>query len=74
MLIATNFGICATVADKTVVKAPDWVYIPDVKPLSGDVIRRSYTPNVDGDRPLIVLEFISETEVGSSCQKYYLLC
>lgn len=62
MLIATNFGLCATIADKTVVKAPDWVYIPDVKTLSGDVIRRSYTPNVDGDRPLIVLEFISETE------------
>jgi hypothetical protein len=62
MLIATNFGICATVADKTVVKAPDWVYISEVKPLSDGVIRRSYTPNVDGDRPLIVLEFISETE------------
>jgi len=62
MLIATNFGICATVADKTVVKAPDWVYIPDVKPLSEGVIRRSYTPNLDGDRPLITLEFISETE------------
>jgi hypothetical protein len=28
MLIATNFGLCATIADKTVVKAPDWVYIP----------------------------------------------
>jgi hypothetical protein len=45
MLIATNFGVCATVADKTVVKAPDWVYISDVKPLSEGVIRRSYTPN-----------------------------
>lgn len=62
MLIATNFGVCATVADKTVVKAPDWVYIPDVKPLTEGVIRRSYTPNLEGDRPLIVLEFISETE------------
>ena len=61
-LIATNFGICATVADKTVVKAPDWVYIADVKPLSEGVIHRSYTPNIDGDRPLIALEFISETE------------
>lgn len=62
MLIATNFGICATVADKTVVKAPDWVYIPEVKPHPESVIRRSYTPNVEGDRPLIALEFISETE------------
>ncbi|MBU6230994.1 MAG: Uma2 family endonuclease [Cyanobacteria bacterium REEB459] len=62
MLIATNFGICATVADKTVVKAPDWVYIPEVKPLSEGVIRRSYTPRLEGDIPLMVLEFISETE------------
>ena len=62
MLIATNFGICATVGDKTVVKAPDWVYIPEVKPLSEGVIRRSYTPKLEGTLPLIVLEFISETE------------
>lgn len=62
MLITTNFGICSTVADKTVVKAPDWVYIPNVKPLSDEVIRRSYTPNLDGEPPLITLEFISETE------------
>jgi Uma2 family endonuclease len=61
-LIATNFGVCATVADKTVVKAPDWVYIADVKPSSEGVIRRSYTPKLEGDLPLIVLEFISETE------------
>jgi Uma2 family endonuclease len=45
-----------------VVKAPDWVYITDVKPLSEGVIRRSYTPRLEGDIPLIVLEFISETE------------
>ncbi|MGL5034830.1 MAG: Uma2 family endonuclease [Microcystaceae cyanobacterium] len=62
MLIATNFGICATVADKMVVKAPDWVYIAKVKPLVDGVIRRSYTPKLEGDVPLIVLEFISETE------------
>ena len=64
-LIATNFGICATVDGKTVVKAPDWVYIPTVKPLKDGVIRRSYTPNAEGDRPLIVMEFISETEGGN---------
>ena len=63
-LIATNFGICATVDEKTVVKAPDWVYIPSVEPLKDSVIRRSYTPNAEGDRPLIVMEFISETEGG----------
>jgi len=64
MLIATNFGICVTVNDKTVVKAPDWVYIPQVNPLPEGQIRRSYTPKIEGDLPLIALEFISETEGG----------
>jgi Uma2 family endonuclease len=63
-LIASNFGICATVADKVVVKAPDWVYIPTVKPLPEGEIRRSYTPHLEGDRPSIVMEFISATEGG----------
>jgi hypothetical protein len=66
MLIATNFGLCATVADKTVVKAPDWVYVPSVKPRAdtNTNIRRSYTPHLEGDIPAIVMEFISETEGG----------
>ena len=71
-LIATNFGICATVNDQTIVKAPDWVYIPNVEPPKDGVIRRSYTPNAEGDRPLIVMEFISETESGEySINPYY---
>jgi hypothetical protein len=71
-LIATNFGICATVDEKTVVKAPDLVYIPAVKPLKDGVIRRSYTPHAEGDRPLVVMEFISETEGGEySINPYY---
>jgi Uma2 family endonuclease len=66
MLIASNFGICATVGDKTVVKAPDWLYIANVKQISqGKInIRRSYTPNLEGEIPKIVMEFISETEGG----------
>ena len=28
MLIASNFGLCANVDGKTVVKAPDWFYVP----------------------------------------------
>jgi hypothetical protein len=64
LLTATNFGICATVEDKTIVKAPDWLYIREVKHLSEGVIRRSYTPTLEGNIPLIVLEFISETEGG----------
>ncbi|HEY9704925.1 MAG TPA: hypothetical protein V6C58_20975 [Allocoleopsis sp.] len=59
MLIAYNFGICATVNKKTVVKAPDWVLIPRVNTQKQQ--RRSYTPNLDGDNPVIVMEFISHT-------------
>lgn len=64
MLIATNFGICATVAGKTVVKAPDWVYVPEANALPVGQTRRSYTPNLEGRLPEIVMEFISETEGG----------
>ncbi|NCQ97561.1 MAG: hypothetical protein GPJ13_20940 [Microcystis aeruginosa W11-06] len=64
MLIASNFGLCATVNTQTVVKAPDWVYIPSVKPIPSGEIRRSYTPHLEGEIPTIVLEFISETEGG----------
>ncbi len=64
MLIASNFGLCATVKTQTVVKAPDWLYIPSVKPIASGEIRRSYTPHLEGEIPTIVLEFISETEGG----------
>jgi Uma2 family endonuclease len=64
MIIATNFGICATVGGKTVVKAPDWVYVPTAKPLPSGTIRRSYTPHAEGELPAIVMEFISATEGG----------
>jgi hypothetical protein len=71
-LIASNFGICATVGDKTVVKAPDWVYVPSVKSLPEGEIRRSYTPQIEGDVPTIVMEFISETEgTEYSINPYY---
>jgi hypothetical protein len=64
VLIASNFGICATVDDRTAIKAPDWVYVPSVKPLPLGEIRRSYTPFNEGDRPIIVMEFISVTDGG----------
>jgi hypothetical protein len=63
-LIASNFGICANVGDKTVVKAPDWVYVRSVQPIPEGEIRRSYTPHLEGNVPAIVLEFVSETEGG----------
>ena len=64
MLIASNFGLCATVGDQTVVKAPDWVYVPSVQPIPQGQIRRSYTPYAEGEAPSIVMEFISKTEGG----------
>lgn len=64
LLIASNMGICANVDGKTVVKAPDWFYVPQVLPVAAGVIRRSYAPHVEGDIPLIVMEFLSETETG----------
>ncbi|MEH1960041.1 MAG: Uma2 family endonuclease [Nostoc sp.] len=64
MLIASNFGLCATVGDKTIVKAPDWVYVSSVHPLPSGEIRRSYTPHAEGEKPALVMEFISATEGG----------
>jgi Putative restriction endonuclease len=64
VLIATNFGICTTVDRKTVVKAPDWVYIKSVKPFPDGEARRSYTPCTEGDIPSVVMEFISATDGG----------
>jgi hypothetical protein len=61
-LIASNFGICAKVGSQTIVKAPDWVYVPSTQALPAGKIRRSYTPQLEGDIPAIVMEFISETE------------
>lgn len=62
MIVASNFGLCANVDDKTIVKAPDWVYIPSVYPLLSGEIRSSYTPHAEGSNPEIVMEFISATE------------
>jgi len=41
-LTTKNYGICATVNDKVVVKASDWAYIPRLVVLR-DEIHRSYT-------------------------------
>ncbi|MBD2383880.1 Uma2 family endonuclease [Cylindrospermum sp. FACHB-282] len=62
MLIASNFGLCATLDGQFVVKAPDWLYVPSVKEILDE--RRSYTPNLEGDVPAVVIEFLSNTEGG----------
>jgi Uma2 family endonuclease len=64
MLLGTNFGLVAKVKHKTVVKAPDWFYIPRVNPLPEGIVRRSYTSKLDGDRVAIVMEFLSDGDNG----------
>ncbi|WP_218079995.1 Uma2 family endonuclease [Anthocerotibacter panamensis] len=59
-LIASNFGLCVKVDTKTVVKAPDWVYVPSVLPTVE--MRRSYTPHTEGEAPLVVMEFLSDAD------------
>lgn len=60
MLIGTNYGICATLDGKIVVKAPDWMYVPHIR-VTPEEIRRSYTPHLQGEIPAIIFEFLSET-------------
>lgn len=62
MLMASNLGICATVNDQLVIKAPDWFYVPRVEPIITNSDRKSYTPNLEGDIPSIVMEFLSDTD------------
>ncbi|MBE9123180.1 Uma2 family endonuclease [Tychonema sp. LEGE 07199] len=66
ILVAPNMGICATVDSKLVIKAPDWFYARNVQTLESKEIRRSYTPNLEGDIPAIVMEFLSATP----CDEY----
>ncbi|MDY6938249.1 MAG: Uma2 family endonuclease [Cyanobacteriota bacterium] len=62
-LTPTNYGICATLNSKFVVKAPDWAYIPHITVPREEVVR-SYTPRLQGELPAIVLEFLSDTDGG----------
>jgi Uma2 family endonuclease len=59
----TNYGICATVNGKIVLKAPDWGYVPVIRVPREDV-KRSYTPQLQGEIPVIVMEFLSDSEGG----------
>ena len=62
-LTTTNYGICATVNLKIVVKAPDWAYVPAIQ-VPREEVKRSYTPQLQGEIPVIVMEFLSDTEGG----------
>ncbi len=61
-LVASNFGLVATVNRKTIVKAPDWLYVPKVHPLPASIIRRSYTPHTEGNAVAVVMEFLSDED------------
>jgi Putative restriction endonuclease len=67
-LLSTNYGICATVDGKIVVKAPDWAFIPQIS-VPRDQVNRSYTPNLQGDSPVVVMEFLSEADGGEYSAK-----
>ncbi|MGF1604009.1 MAG: Uma2 family endonuclease [Thermosynechococcaceae cyanobacterium] len=67
-LTTTNYGICATLNGKMVVKAPDWAFVPSIT-VPRIEIDRSYTPRLQGDLPAIVMEFLSETEGGEYSTK-----
>ncbi|MBD2069487.1 Uma2 family endonuclease [Leptolyngbya sp. FACHB-671] len=60
-LTTTNYGICATLNGRIVIKAPDWGYVASIRVPREEVVR-SYTPNLQGDIPAIVMEFLSDTE------------
>jgi hypothetical protein len=64
MLIGSNFALVATVDKITVVKAPDWLYVPRVHPIAAGQIRRSYTPYTEGDAVAVVMEFLSSDDNG----------
>jgi Uma2 family endonuclease len=63
-LVASNFGLVATVNQKTVVKAPDWLFVPKAYLVGAGIVRRSYTPQLEGEPVAIVMEFLSDTETG----------
>ncbi len=60
-IATTNYGICATVNGKFVIKAPDWAYVPQIT-VPREQIQRSYTPHKQGQIPTVVMEFLSDTE------------
>ena len=61
-LMVSNFALCASIDGWLTCKAPDWMYVAPVKPTVG--VRRSYTPHTEGGVPLIVMEFLSESDCG----------
>lgn len=57
----TNYGICATISDRIVVKAPDWGFVRSIRVSRSEIIR-SYTPQLQGEFPVVLMEFLSDSE------------
>ena len=60
-LIVSNFALCAGLDERTICKAPDWMFVRPVEAWSSPQPRRSYTPHSQGPVPLVVMEFLSAT-------------
>ncbi|WP_191758843.1 Uma2 family endonuclease [Komarekiella delphini-convector] len=60
-LTTSNYGICATLNNRMVIEAPDWAFIPKIN-VNREEVTRSYTPQLQGDIPVIVMEFIFDTQ------------
>ncbi|MBF2073741.1 MAG: Uma2 family endonuclease [Synechococcales cyanobacterium C42_A2020_086] len=67
-LTPTNYGICATLNGRIVVKVPDWAFIPTIR-VAREEVKRSYTPQLQGDIPSLVIEFLSDSEGGEYSSK-----
>ncbi len=63
-LIVSNFALCATVNQRTICKAPDWMLVHPLSPRADGLPRRSYTPHAEGPVPLVVMEFLSTRHQG----------
>ncbi len=61
-IVASNMALVVKINHRTIVKAPDWFYVAKVNPVGKNIIRRSYSPHIDGEVPAIVMEFLSEEE------------
>ncbi len=59
-LVAAHLAICVNFNDQLVIKTPDLFYANNVQPLPDREIRRSYTPNLEGDIPAVVMEFVPD--------------
>jgi hypothetical protein len=60
-LAITNYGVCATLNGRVVVKAPDCGFIPMIR-VKREEVSRSYTPQLQGEIPAIVMEFLSDAD------------